>query len=95
MNHERILRETMERIQVAKIKQKNACELFLNMIAEQISFMQSCGSTSIKIIIPNSINRIPLDREYVFRKTIKKLRKFKYNVHSLNQQELSMVVSWG
>ncbi len=89
---ENILRETMEKIQVAKFKQKNACELFLNMIAEQISFMQSCGSTSMKITIPNSITRIPLDKPYVLRKTIKKLKKYKFNIHQ--EDDFVIIVSW-
>jgi hypothetical protein len=46
----------------------------------------------MKITIPNSITRIPLDKPYVLRKTIKKLKKYKFNIYQ--EDDFVIIVSW-
>ncbi len=93
MDADTSLRLTIERARSFQRLRTSAIEQYLQQVAEQIEYMERVGITSIQITIPQFFNRIPLDREYTYRKVKKKLKKIGYKVVGY-PDEYMLVISW-
>ena len=90
---DRLLQQTIDRAKYVHSLQENAYDIFLDQIAEQISFLSSIGITSIKILIPQFVNRIPIDRKKCYKKIKKKLKKYGYKLKKTDVK-YEIIVSW-
>jgi len=90
---ERLLRETINRAKYIHTLQENAYDIYLNQIAEQIAFLSSIGITSVKLLIPEFVNRIPINRKKCYKKIKKKLTSYGYNVNKTDKL-YEIIVSW-
>lgn len=90
---ERLLQQTIERAKYVHTLQENAYDIFLNQTAEQISFLSSIGITTVKILIPQFVNRIPINRKKCYKKIKKKLSSYGYIIKKTDVK-YEMIVSW-
>jgi hypothetical protein len=92
MDTDTLLKQTLERAKWIRQTQKSALNTFLQQVAEQISFMERVGVTSIRICVPQFVNRVPLRRDKAFKKISKKLRKIGYSVKE--EPNHVLIISW-
>jgi dissimilatory sulfite reductase (desulfoviridin) alpha/beta subunit len=93
MDAETLLQTTLERARSFQRLRSSAIEQYLQQIAEQIEYMERVGITSIHVTVPQFFNRIPLDREYTYKKVKKKLKKIGYRVVGY-PDDYVLVISW-
>lgn len=72
--------------------QDAAIEIFLQQIAEQIAYMERVGVYTIRVAVPQFVNRVPMDRDKAYRKIKDKLVSIGYRV--FEEPGYTLRVSW-
>lgn len=87
-----LLKQTIQRAKQVQALQESAYEIFLKQISEQIHYLQQFGITSVRISVPNFVNRIPIHKQKATEKIIQKLQRIGFIVSDIH--DCTFIVSW-